>query len=150
MVGPGLYIPDVTEGITDPSELPPALIRYRDRCRKKADCPKCGRSCGRNSFGNRTLHDLGAMDKGCPINLKVAYSKHRCFGCNSYFNTDLGDLAPRGSQYTNRVVETAVRLILEDGLPYRVASWHMWRDHRVFVPFATIQNWSEAAAQKKS
>jgi transposase InsO family protein len=39
----------------------------------------------------------------------------------------------------------AVRLVVEDGLPYRPASWHAWRDHRVFVPWATIQNWVEAA-----
>jgi hypothetical protein len=34
-------------------------------------------------------------------------------------------------------------------LPYRAASWHLWRDHRVFVPYATIQNWVEAAGEKK-
>ena len=39
------------------------------------------------------------------------------------------------------VVAMAVRLVVEDGMPYRVASWHLWRDHRVFGPFATIQNW---------
>jgi hypothetical protein len=33
-------------------------------------------------------------------------------------------------------------------LPYQVASWHLWRDHRVFVPYATIQNWVEAAGEK--
>jgi hypothetical protein len=42
----------------------------------------------------------------------------------------------------------AVRLVAEDGLPYRAASWHLWRDHRVFVPYATIQNWVEAAGGK--
>src|SRR3954468_14480559 len=36
-----------------------------------------------------------------------------------------------------------------DGLPYQAASWHLWRDHRVFVPYATIQNWVEAAGGKK-
>jgi hypothetical protein len=45
-------------------------------------------------------------------------------------------------------VAMAVRLVAEDGLPYRSASWHMWRDHRVFVPFATIQNWVEAGGEK--
>ena len=30
------------------------------------------------------------------------------------------------------------------------ASWHLWRDHRVFVPYATIQNWVEAAGEKKA
>jgi hypothetical protein len=43
----------------------------------------------------------------------------------------------------------AVRLVIEDGLPYQAASWHLWRDHRVFVPYATIQNWVEAAGKKK-
>jgi len=42
----------------------------------------------------------------------------------------------------------AVRLVGEDGLPYRPTSWHLWRDHRVFVPFATIQNGVEAGGKK--
>jgi hypothetical protein len=50
--------------------------------------------------------------------------------------------------YTRRVVALAVRLVVEDGLPYRSASWHLWRDHRVFVPFATVQNWVEAGGEK--
>src|SRR5262249_20263957 len=53
-----------------------------------------------------------------------------------------------GSQYTHRVINLAVRIVVEDGLPYRPASWHLWRDHRVFVPFATIQNWVEAGGKK--
>jgi hypothetical protein len=48
----------------------------------------------------------------------------------------------------HRVVALAVRLVVEDGLPYRSASWHLWRDHRVFVPFATVQNWVEAGGKK--
>ena len=58
------------------------------------------------------------------------------------------DLADPGSHYTRRVVDTAVRLVVEDGLPYRAASWSLWRDHRVFVPYATIQNWVEAGGKK--
>jgi hypothetical protein len=42
----------------------------------------------------------------------------------------------------------AVRLVVEDGLPYRAASWQLWRYHRVFVPFATLQNWVEAGGKK--
>jgi len=45
-------------------------------------------------------------------------------------------------------MDLAVRLVVEAGLPYRPASWHLWRDHRVFVPFATIQNWVEAGGKK--
>jgi hypothetical protein len=58
------------------------------------------------------------------------------------------DLAATGSHYTRRVVDTAVRLVVEDGLPYRCAGWALWRDHRVFVPYATIQNWVEAGGGK--
>ena len=43
------------------------------------------------------------------------------------------------------LVRPTRREVAEDGLPYRAASWHMWRDQRVFVPFATIQNWVEAS-----
>jgi hypothetical protein len=41
-----------------------------------------------------------------------------------------------------------VRLVTEDCLPYRTASWILRRDHRVFVPFATIQNCIETAGEK--
>jgi hypothetical protein len=51
-------------------------------------------------------------------------------------------------RYTRRVQQRAVRLVAEDGLPYQAASWHLWRDHRVFVPYATLQNWVEAAGEK--
>ena len=67
---------------------------------------------------------------------------------NFRINADLGELADPGSHYTRRVVHLAVRLVVEDGLPYRGASWHLWRDHRVFVPWATIQNWVEATGGK--
>jgi transposase-like protein len=77
------------------------------------------------------------------------YSQHYCAWCDAYFNAALDDLAPPGSHYTRRVIALAVRLVAEDGLPYRTASWHLWRDHRVFVPFATIQNWVEAAGKKR-
>ena len=35
-------------------------------------------------------------------------------------------------------------------MPYRSASWTLWREHRVFVPYATIQNWVEAGGKKAS
>jgi hypothetical protein len=78
----------------------------------------------------------------------VLYSQHFCSRCRKYFNADTTDLAHPGSHYTRRVVDTAVRLVVEDGLPYRTAEWALWRDHRVFVPFATIQNWVEAGGEK--
>src|SRR5512135_3086930 len=61
---------------------------------------------------------------------------------------DMTDLAPPGSPYTRGVIDVAVRLVVEDGLPYRAASWALWRDHRAFVPYATIQNWVEDGGGK--
>jgi hypothetical protein len=79
----------------------------------------------------------------------VAYSRHYCTSCKRSFSADMSDLAPPGSHYSQRVIALAIRVVHEDGLPYRLASWHLWRDHRVFVPFATIQNWVEAAGEKR-
>jgi transposase-like protein len=78
----------------------------------------------------------------------LIYSQHYGTRCRKYFNADMTDLAAPGSHYTKRVVDTAVRLVIEDGLPYRTASWSLWRDHRVFVPYATIQNWVEDGGEK--
>ena len=82
------------------------------------------------------------------MDLLVTYSSPYCSKCRKHFNIDLSDVAPPGGHYTHRVIQMAVRLVVEDGLPYRPASWHLWRDHRVFVPFATPQNWTEAGGKK--
>jgi hypothetical protein len=146
---PGEYVPDCTEGITRIEDLPRPLIQRRSRSYRRRRCPHCHRSCFRHRRGHRTLHDIGCLLRDRPRLLHVVYSQHYCAACDLFFSADLTDLAPPGSHYTRRVSTLAVRLVVEDGLPYRTASWHLWRDHRVFVPFATIQNWVEAAGKKK-
>jgi transposase len=148
MPGPGEYVPDVTEGISRVEDLPRAKVVKRSRNYSRRRCPKCGRRAYRLRTVVRTLHDLGDPAFGRPRDIQVTYSQHRCPGCNNYFNADMDDLALPKSHYTHRVVFTAVRLVVEDGLPYRAASWHLWRDHRVFVPFVTIQKWVEAGGKK--
>jgi hypothetical protein len=147
-MGPGRYVPDCTEGISRVADLPKALVVSRSRNYRRRACPRCGRGCYRDNVGRRVLHDLGGLLDGRPRQLQVAYSRHYCASCRSYFSADLSDLAPPGSHYTHRVISLAARLVVEDGLPYRQAAWHLWRDHRVFVPYATIQNWVEAAGEK--
>jgi hypothetical protein len=44
----------------------------------------------------------------------VAYSQHYCAACDLFFNADLADLAPPGSHYAQRVITSAVRLVVED------------------------------------
>jgi len=148
MAAPGKYVPDVTEGITRVEDLPPAKVVKRSRNWRRRPCPNCGRSAYRLRTVTRRLHDLGDPISGRPRTIHLTYSQHRCPGCNTYFNADMDDVALPRSHYTHRVVHTAVRLVVEDGLPYRSASWHLWRDHRVFVPFATIQNWVETGGEK--
>ena len=148
MAGPGQYIADVTEGITRVEDLPEPKIIRRSRNYKRRRCLQCERSAYRLRSVTRTLHDLGDTLSGRPRDLVVTYSQHRCPQCNGYFNAAMDDLALPKSHYTHRVVAVAVRLVVEDGLPYRSASWHLWRDHRVFVPWATIQNWVEATGEK--
>jgi hypothetical protein len=95
------------------------------------------------------LHDLGCLLRDQPRRLQVVYSRHYCAACDRSFNADMADLAPPGSHYTRRVIALAVRPVVEDGLPYRTASRHLWRDRRVFAPFAAIQDWVEAAGGKR-
>jgi len=150
MSGPGDYLPDPTEGIVRASDLPKAIIKKRKEIQVKAPCPQCGSQCRKHREGKRKLHHLGSRSKGQPIDIQLIYSVHHCAECDIYFNVDTTELAAPGSHYTHAVVELAIRVVVEDGLPYREASWHLWRDHRVFVPFATIQNWVEAAGKKKT
>jgi hypothetical protein len=147
--GPGEYRPDASEGITHVDDLPRPNVSLRSRDYRRRPCPRCGHSAYRDSRGRRTLHDLGDPLTGRPRDLVVLYSRHFCSVCRKYFNADMTDLADPGSHYTRRVVEAAVRSVIEDGLPYRTASWTLWREHRAFVPYATIQNWVEAGGEKR-
>jgi hypothetical protein len=148
MSGPGKYLPDPTEGITRPEDLPKAKLVCRRRNFKHRTCPRCGKSCYRDRTRNRVLHDVGDLVSGRPRDVHVIYSQHYCSKCCKFFNADMSDLALPKAHYTHRVVSLAVRIVVEDGLPYQAASWHLWRDHRVFVPYATIQNWVEAGGEK--
>jgi len=145
---PGEYRPDPTEGITRIADLPQPRIRKRSRNYRRRPCPRCGHSAYRDRVFQRTLHDLGDRVSGRPCDVALTYSQHFCTACRKYFNADSTDLAVAGNHYTQRVVELAVRLVVEDGLPYQAASWSLWRDHRVFVPWATVQNWVEAGGEK--
>lgn len=148
MSGPGQYLPDSTEGILRPEDLPQAKIIRRSRNLQRDRCPRCGKRCYRHSTRTRILHDVGDLVSGRPKDIHLVYSLHRCTKCRKSFSTDVAEYAFPKAHYTHRVVSLAVRLVVEDGLPYQAASWHLWRDHRVFVPFATIQNWVEAGGKK--
>src|SRR4051812_38535616 len=148
MLSPAVYPPDSTLGITDPQRLPSPKLVLRSRNYEHRPCPECGKSCPRDRIFVRTLHDLGDPVGGRPRDIHLTSSQHHCTRCRRFFTADMSDLAAPKAHYTHRVVALAVRLVVEDGLPYQTASWHLWRDHRVFVPYATIQNWVEARGKK--
>jgi hypothetical protein len=148
MPGPGAYLADVTEGITCVEHLPKAKVIRRSRNDTRRKCPRCGRRASRLQRVERLLHDLGDLVCGRPHEIDLTYSPHHCSGCGQYCNADTSDVVLPGSHDTHQVVAIAVRWVVEDGLPYRAASWHLWCDHRVFVPFATMQNWVEARGKK--
>ena len=148
MFGPGEYVSDPTEGLVDVKDLPAPHLGFYSRNHQQTPCPRCGHLASRHTSGQRTLHDLGDVCTGRPVDVLVTYSSHYGSTCRKHFNIDLSDVAPPGSHYTHRVIDLAVRVVVEDSVPYRPASWHLWRDHRVFVPFATSQNWVEAGGKK--
>ena len=148
MSGPGEYVPDVTEGVCRVEDLPRPRLEPRSRNYAARPCPRCGHRAGRYGLDTRLLHDLGDGRSERPVDLLVTVSRHRCRHCGCCFAVDCSDLVAPHCLYTRRAQQRAVRLVIEDGLPYRAASWHLWRDHRLFVPFATIQNWVEGAGEK--
>ena len=148
MPPPGEYRPDPTEGTNRIDDLPKPKVACQNRNYRKRPCPRCGHRSYRDRLARRTLHDLGNPLTGRPRDILLIYSQHYCSRCRKYFNVDMKDLADPGSHYTRRVIDAAVRLVIEDGSPYRPASWTLWREHRVFVPYATIQNWVEAGGEK--
>jgi len=148
MFGPGEYVGDDTEDITRVKDLPPAQVFICRRSYARLPCPGCGDIAHRVNQFERGLDDLGDLLTERRRRVQLTYSRHHCSGCGLYFHAELPFwVLPRGA-YTRRVVNLAVRLVIEDGLPYRTASWHLWRDHRVFVPFATVQNWVESGGKK--
>ncbi len=148
MPRPGAYLTDVTEGITRVEDVPKAKIISRSRNYTDRKCPRCGTRASRLRCVHRLLHDLGDLVAGHPHEIHMTSSPHHCAHCQHYFNADMSDVALPGNHDTHRVVAVAVGLVVEDGWPYRAASWHLWRDHRVFVPLATMPNWVEASGGK--
>ena len=148
MCGPGEYRPAPSAGLTAPADLPqPEIVPYsRNDLRQSG--PRCGHSAYRAKQAQRTLHDVGNLAVWCPRDRLVTDSQHYCMQCRKDFSAARSDLAPPGSHDAPRVSDLAVRMVVEDGVPYRPARWPLWRDHRVFVPCATLQNWGEAGGKK--
>lgn len=147
MVGPE-YVPASKKDWKRLFDLSKPTTRDETRDFDFLPCPICGRRASRLRVVERIVHDIGDLTTGLPVDIRFRYSQHRCLPCKKYFHAEFPEWIVGALHYTRPVVETAIRVVVEDGLPYESASWHMWRDHRVFVPWGTIQNWVEAAGKK--
>jgi hypothetical protein len=146
--GPGADVPAPPAGITNVKDLPaPQLVAF-DRHHEPTPGPRCAPLAPRHPWGHRTWHALGDGSTGHPVDLLVAYASPSGSTCRKPCNIALTESAAPGSHDPHRGVQRAVRLVVEDGVPYRPASGHLWRAHRVFVPCATIQPWGEAGGKK--
>lgn len=93
MSGPGQYLPDPTEGITRPQDLPEAKIVRRSRNCERGLCPRCAQPGFRHAVFTRVLHDVGDLVAGRPRELHLTYSQHCCPCCAKFFNVDTSDYA---------------------------------------------------------
>jgi hypothetical protein len=94
MFGPGVYVPDPTEGIVEVKDPPaPQRLAY-DRNHTPPPCPRCGPLASRHTSCQRTVHDLGDVSAGGPVALLVTSSSHSCSTCQKSCHIDLSDVAP--------------------------------------------------------
>jgi hypothetical protein len=110
---------------------------------KHLPCPQCGKRAFAIGPAPRAPRrgDLvtGSRD------IELLYSQHRCTKCK-FFDADTSEIVAQSPPHT--VVSRPCASRRGGWVTYQAASWHLWRDHRVFVPFATIQNWVEAGGEK--
>lgn len=141
------YVPGI-KAITSVDEVPEPIVITRRFVYRKRKCPDCGHMSCKNKTLVKTVHDFGDLDVERPVDIKIVYSQHHCCKCNTFFNANYSRIAQPRYQYSNRVVQCAIRLVVEDGLPFRPASLHLWRERLVFVPYGTIKNWVVASGEK--
>ena len=91
MFGPGNYVPDPTEGIVDVQDLPAPQLGLYSRNYQQTPCPRCGHLASRHTSDQRTLHDLGDVCTGRPVDLLVTYSSHSCAQCRKHCHIDLSE-----------------------------------------------------------
>src|SRR6266852_1589219 len=105
MFGPGVNVPDPTEGIVDVQDLPaPQCVPY-SRNQPHTPCPRCAQLASRHKSGQRTLHDFGDISTGRPVDLLVTYSSHYCAPCQKYFNISNSRKVLNPSNYANYSVD---------------------------------------------
>ena len=103
MSGPGVYVPDVTEGITRVEDLPQPRIKLRSRNFSCLCCPFCGGAVAAGVWPPAPFMISATPSAADRSTCIFATPTHRCLACRRSFPADQSDLAPLKSQYTHRV-----------------------------------------------
>ena len=150
MPGPGEYVPDATEGITRVEDLPKPRIHKQSRNFAARPCPH---------VSPRPPDDTASAYTHTPRPRRPTLRPTARRG-RYILTASLPTLWPPLHRRPERPLHSpsastpvASNNWPSDSLrrtlcPTASASWHLWRDHRVFVPYATMQNWVEAAGEK--
>ena len=130
MSGPGVNVPDVTRDHSGQDlPLPHQLHSCNFSCRR---CPFCGGAVAAGVWPPAPFM-ISATPSAADRSTCIFLLHTSLFGLSSLLSCR--SVRPRPAQEPVHPPGTtpAVRLVIEDDMPYRMASWHLSRDHRVFV-----------------
>ncbi len=103
-------------------------------------CDRCRQPAGRCTTATRTGIDL---DLDHPVLLHLTVSVHHCLACHHYFRVQPPFLRP-DAIYTNRVVNTAVQSVYQDGMAVRRVANRLARDFWVRPSEKMVRQWCRA------
>lgn len=128
MSSPSEHAPDAAQSVSQNVKLPQPKIKKMHRTPKKCRCPLCHRPATKHDIRTRTLHHLGDPASGRPVEIQLTYAYYYCCKCRKSFKIDTTGIAAPYADYTHDVMKLAVRLVVEDTIALREASWILWRE----------------------
>ena len=134
MPAPGASAPARPAGTPRVQDLPGPSAGSRSPTTAAAPARAAARGCHRDTTGRRAWRAGGSLRNDRPRDRRPAYPRPSGARCPRSLSADPSGRAPPGRPCTHRAISRASRLVLGDGWPSRAASWHLWPDHRVFVP----------------
>jgi transposase-like protein len=108
--------------------------------RAKAKCPECSEDCPRVATSTRFVRDIGTHE---PILLEIIYSKHLCQKCQKSFPISMEHIAEPKSNFSNKIRDTLVYLVMEQGFSEFAALNRARHLYHVTVPKEKLSRWLE-------
>ena len=122
---------------------PTKKVRRMNLSRPYAPCPSCKEDYVRVGVKHLRFREISVVK---PSIIEVIVSKHKCTdeSCDEgTYLLPIGHLAQVALDYTNRVVNTAVYLVVNQGLDVREACGYMGEKYHVPIPPKELRAWVE-------